>query len=173
MVLKALNFTWYCRVVAPEKEAYEFLDQNGFPDEKKYPGQKIPLPREPNYISPNPGCFGNGPGRLATRSGKISINTKSFETYSRVYEIMVIISKGDRRAKARVELEVGEIPAPVSAISCISQSLCFPAFEGVYVNPTSRLAFLGKCTAFCEGDDLHYEWTIKSSDPKTPLITVK
>lgn len=170
--MQGLNFTWYCRVVAPEEEQYQFLDENGFPDELKYPGKKIPLPSEANYVSPNPGCFGTGPVRFATRAGKVSINTKSFETYARVYEVMVVISKDDRKAKAKIELEVGEIPAPVSAISCISQSLCFPVFGGVFVNPTSRLAFLGKCTEFCDGDELQYEWTIKTNDPNHPLETV-
>ena len=62
-----------------------------------------------------------------------------------------------------IELDVGEIPSPINDISCLSQSLCFPAFDGVYVNPTSRLAFVGKCIQLCEGI-LTYEWTILNEE---------
>ena len=45
-----------------------------------------------------------------------------------------------------------------------SQSLCFPGDDAVYVNPTSRLALIGKCTQWCDGGDLSYEWSIMSNE---------
>jgi hypothetical protein len=188
-------------VVAPEIEVYQFVDSEGYPEEDQYPGQRLPAQGDPNWISPNPGCFGLGTllyatlryatlryatlryatlryatlrystllyatlgeGRMATRAGRITINTKSLETFARVYEFMVVIQKGERRAKAKIELEVGEIPAPINEIACISQSLCFPGFGGIYVNPTSRLALIGNCQDLCNGH-LSYEWTIENAN---------
>ena len=52
----------------------------------------------------------------------------------------------------------------------LSESLCFPGSDAVYVNPTSRLALIGKCTQWCDGGDLSYEWSIMSSE--FDIITV-
>lgn len=157
------NFTWYCRVVAPDLEEYKHLDHEDFPIESEYNGMRIPNPaeREPNLIAPRAGCFGTGPGKIASRSGKLKLNTKSFETYSQIYEVMVVISKGDRRAKAKVEIEIGSIPSPVMSIKCKSKSLCFPGYGGVFVNPTTRLAITAECIGLCEGD-LTYEWNLSN-----------
>ena len=57
---QVFNYTWYCRVVAPEVEIYEFLDSNGFPIDEMYDGQRLGKRDEPNFISPRPGCFGLG-----------------------------------------------------------------------------------------------------------------
>ena len=51
-----------------------------------------------------------------------------------------------------------------------SQSLCFPGDDAVYVNPTSRLALIGKCTQWCDGGDISYEWSIMSNE--FDIITV-
>ena len=39
---------------------------------------------------------------------------------------------------AKIELDLGEIPAPIAEIKCVNDELCFPKFGGVFVNPTSR-----------------------------------
>lgn len=65
---------------------------------------------------------------------------------------------------AKLEIEIGEVPGPIFTISCISESLCFPGSDAVYVNPTSRLALVGKCTQWCEDGELTYEWSLMSSE---------
>ena len=39
---------------------------------------------------------------------------------------------------AKIELALGEVPAPIAEIKCVNDELCFPKFGGVFVNPTSR-----------------------------------
>ena len=65
----------------------------------------------------------------------------------RIYEFLLILSKDTiidatttqtRRAMAKIELDLGEIPAPIAEIKCVNDELCFPKFGGVFVNPTSR-----------------------------------
>ena len=113
-------------MISPELEIYEFLDDKGFPYEDFYEPQRIPKQKDPNFISPRPGCFGQGivffslfvlvsflkfsclftnftgPGKLASRSGRLSINTESLETFSRVYEIILIVQKDSKKGKARI-----------------------------------------------------------------------
>ena len=47
-------------MISPELEMYEFLDDKGFPYEDFYEPQRIPKQKDPNFISPRPGCFGQG-----------------------------------------------------------------------------------------------------------------
>ena len=44
----------------------------------------------------------SGPGKLASRSGRLSINTESLETFSRVYEVMLVVQKDSKKGKARI-----------------------------------------------------------------------
>ena len=146
-------------------EEYEFIDEEGYPIAEKYHGTRIPKPKkEPNYIRPFPGCFGSGPVKLGTRTGRLVLKTNSFETWARTYEITVVVEKDHRRGMAKLEIEIGEVPGPIFTISCISESLCFPGSDAVYVNPTSRLALVGKCTQWCEDGELTYEWSLMSSE---------
>lgn len=107
------------------------------------------------------GCFGKGAGPLKTRQGTLTVNTASFITYGQVYEFLLILSKGNRRAKAKIEVEMLSIPAPIVAIECVS--LCFPTFGGVFVNPSSRLALRGTCLEECDGDEL-YTWQLERTE---------
>lgn len=159
---RKFNYTWYCRVVSPKLEEYD-LDGEDYPTDKVKFGGQIPNPagKEPMYISPFPGCFGKGPGVLGFGKGIMKLNTRSFETFSQIYEMMVVISKGDRRARAKIEIDVQAMPSPIISIKCKSQSLCFPTPDGVYVNPTTRLALTAECLDLCDGD-LSYEWTLSS-----------
>ena len=170
---KNFNFTWYCRVTSPQLEEYE-LDGEDYPTLTVENIGQIPNPtgKEPMYISPFPGCFGRGPGKIAFGRGIMQINTKSFETFSQVYEIMVVISKGERRGRAKIEIEVKSVPSPIIAIKCKSESLCFPTYNGVYINPTTRLALTAECMNFCDGD-LQYEWTLSSFSDMHNISTVR
>ena len=96
-------------------------------------------------------------------SYRCALSCSIHTTYYLLNKTQCFSSKGDKKGKARIELDVGEIPSPINEISCLSESLCFPSFNGVYVNPTSRLAFIGKCIELCEGE-LSYEWTISSQE---------
>jgi hypothetical protein len=140
-------------------EKYPNVDSQGFPIYNDNDAQFIPRPGDPVLINPGPGCFGLGPGPLKTRSGIIFLNTASLVTYSRVYEIMLILSKDTRQSKVKIELDLGSIPAPIAEIQCASEGLCFPAFGGVWVNPTSRLALKGECLSVCDGI-LSYYWEV-------------
>lgn len=153
------NYTWWCRIVSPTIETYPVVDSLGYPVYNDNEAQFIPRPGDPVLINPGRGCFGLGPGPLKTRTGMIFLNTASLVTYSRVYEIMLVLSKDTRQAKVKIELDLGSIPAPISQIECASEGLCFPAFGGVWVNPTSRLALKGGCTSVCDGT-LAYYWTL-------------
>jgi hypothetical protein len=157
--LKNFNYTWYCRIISPKLETYPNMDSLGFPVYNDAEAQFIPRPGDPVIINPGPGCFGQGPGPLKTRAGIIFLNTASLVTYSRVYEIMLVLSKDTRQSKAKIELDLGSIPAPVAQIECASAGLCFPAFGGVWVNPTSRLALKGDCVSVCDGT-LSYYWEV-------------
>ncbi len=159
-------------MAGPEEEIYEYLDDYGNPDKDHYSGQRIPNHNDPELINPRPGCFGSGPGKLATKIGRLSINTKSLITYARVYEFMLVLEKGDRRSKVVIHLDVGEIPAPIMEITCLSEELCFPGFDGVYVNPTSRLAIVGNCMEQC-ANDIKYSWEFNPPSPEMSINTVK
>ena len=75
---------------------------------------------------------------------------------------------------AKIELALGEVPAPIAEIKCVNDELCFPTFGGVFVNPTSRLALKGNCLAECDGDDfkIDYKWDIYRDEAPTKLNTV-
>ena len=75
------------------------------------------------------------------------LNNKTYFFSFRIYEFLLILSKDTiidatttqtRRAMAKIELDLGEIPAPIAEIKCVNDELCFPKFGGVFVNPTSR-----------------------------------
>ena len=115
--MQSLNFTWYCRSTYPVLEEYEFIDEEGYPIPEKYHGTRIPKPKkEPNYIRPFPGCFGSGPVKLGTRTGRLVLKTNSFETWARTYEITVVVEKDHRRGMAKLEIEIGEVPGPMFTI---------------------------------------------------------
>ncbi len=81
---------------------------------------------------------------------------------------MLVLSKDTRQSKAKIELELGSIPAPIAQIDCASAGLCFPAFGGIWVNPTSRLALKGDCVSVCDGS-LSYYWEVYEE----PIATSK
>ena len=122
-------------------------------------------------INPPRGCFGSGPQPLKTKSGIFGINTASLVTYGRVYEFLLILSKDTRRTQAKIELDLGAVPAPIAEIKCVNSELCFPRFGGVFVNPTSRLAVKGNCLAECLGDE-SYNWDLYRDEEPTKLNTV-
>ena len=167
---KQFNYTWWCRVILPEEEEFKVLDDEGFPIFKEEDAQRIRKPGDAILINPPPGCFGAGPGPLKTKAGTLGLNTASLITYSRIYEIMLILSKDTRQAKAKIELDLGSVPAPISAIRCSHKDLCFPAFGGVFVNPTSRLAVKGACEAECDGKE-KYHWSIYQEKLKGDELT--
>ena len=78
--------------------------------------------------------------------GPEHINNKTYFFSFRIYEFLLILSKDTlvgtttttRRAMAKIELALGEVPAPIAEIKCVNDELCFPKFGGVFVNPTSR-----------------------------------
>lgn len=73
---------------------------------------------------------------------------------------MLVLEKDTRRAKVKIELDLGEIPAPIASIKCSHKDLCFPTFGGVFVNPTTRLALLGDCLSDCPDGKETYLWTL-------------
>ena len=121
-------------------------------------------------INPPPGCFGEGPGPLKTRAGSLLLNTASLITFSRIFEIMLVLGKDTRRQKVKIELEINSVPSPVAQIKCSHPDLCFPTFGGVFVNPTSRLAVKGACLEECDGTET-YEWYLNNTFP-TPIKNV-
>ena len=73
---------------------------------------------------------------------------------------------------AKIELDLGAVPAPIAEIKCVNSELCFPTFGGVFVNPTSRLALKGACLAECIGDEA-YRWDIFREEEPLKLNTVR
>jgi hypothetical protein len=73
-------------------------------------------------------------------------------------------SSDTRKAKAKIEIQLLKVPVPIVEIQCASK--CYPSFEGVYVNPTSRLALRGTCTHECDGTET-YEWLIEKPTMET------
>ena len=106
-----------------------------------------------------------------SKAGILGVNTASLVTYSRIYEILLILSKDTRRAMAKIELDLGAVPAPIAEIKCVNSELCFPTFGGVFVNPTSRLALKGACLAECIGDEA-YRWDLFREEEPLNLNTV-
>lgn len=82
---------------------------------------------------------------------------------------MIVMQKDNRRAKTKIEIEVGKDPSPILQINCLSEKSCFPGDGGVFINPNSRLGIVGECVSHCKGD-LSYEWTITNKEH--PLETV-
>ena len=99
------------------------------------------------------------------------MDTASLVTYGRIYEFLLILEKDTRRAKAIIELALGEVPAPIAEIKCVNDELCFPKFAGVFVNPTSRLAVKGNCKEECDGDgfEIEYKWDIYREEAPTKV----
>ena len=80
-------------MVSPDVENFTKVDREGYPIFSEADTQYIPPPKSPEIINPSPGCFAQGPGPLRSRKGMLSINTASFVTYGRIYEIMLILEK--------------------------------------------------------------------------------
>ncbi len=91
----SLEFFWFCRRTAPDPEKYRDLDVDGNPTWSEARAQGIPPPSDPQLLNTPNGCFGRGPGPLKKRAGTLSINTASFVTYNQVYEITVVVTKGE------------------------------------------------------------------------------
>jgi hypothetical protein len=142
------------------------VDKYGFPEFTE--SDAIYIPKEGSAIlaDPPPGCFGQGPRPLKTRSGVIGLNTASLVTYSRIYEILLILSKDTRRSMAKIELDLGWMPAPIAEIKCANNIICFPRFGGVFVNPTSRLAMKGNCISDCLGSETYHWELFRESEPE-------
>ena len=137
----------------------EELDTNEDGIMEKYPiyvqskAQRIPRPRDPQLVDPQPGCFGNGPGPMKVShfiklefhyivtqvtGSRLTLNTSSFVTYAQVYELSLIVSKGTRKGMVKMDIDLGVLPVPLLEIDCAAPGLCFPTFGGIFVNPTSR-----------------------------------
>ena len=144
---------------APAEE-FQFIDGEGYPIFDEELAELIPPPGNAYVINAPPGCFGNDAGAIKSRAGLLTINTASFVTYAKVYEIMLVLEKDTRRAKAKIEITMTSVPAPIVSIECAS--LCFPTFGGVFINPTSRLAVRGACVEEC-GDE-EYLWELQRPD---------
>lgn len=168
---KQFNYTWFCRVVSPDFEEWKEIDKDNFPVYQAEFARGIPRPSDALLINPPPGCFGNGPQPIKSKAGILGVNTASLVTYSRIYEILLILSKDTRRAMAKIELDLGAVPAPIAEIKCVNSELCFPTFGGVFVNPTSRLALKGACLAECIGDEA-YRWDLFREEEPLELNTV-
>ena len=164
-MVQEFDYTWYCRVVSPHPEEYKHVDKEGFPFDDMYDGQSIPPSKKDKGIG-GLGCFGKGPGQLSSKEGFITINTMSFVNFGKVYEITLVLKKDTRRSKVILELELGQIPEPIMEVKCLSDELCFPGPNGVFVNPTSRLAIVGECIDKC-GDMMKFEWTLVGPHNKT------
>ena len=165
------NFTWWCRRVdsnPPEEfDELEYLDTDFDGVEEKFPvwkeedQQRIPGHKDPILVDPPPGCFGNGPGSMKVSGPRLTLNTSSFVTYAQVYEVSMIVSKDERVAQVKVEVDIGVLPVPLVEIDCASPGLCFPTFGGIFVNPTIRLAMRSSCSGGCEVGDITYNWTLQ------------
>ena len=89
---------------------------------------------------------GTKPFQVFRVLGPKYVNNKTYFFSFRIYEFLLILSKDTlvgtttttRRAMAKIELALGEVPAPIAEIKCVNDELCFPKFGGVFVNPTSR-----------------------------------
>ncbi|CAG0896667.1 unnamed protein product [Darwinula stevensoni] len=111
------------------------------------------------------GCFGNGPGVLDVRGSSLKIPCSVFSSPG-VYNMMVEVRKTGRKANAYVDVEISALNSiPNVLIACKTASLCQPPRpEGIYVNPTTRLAIKGSCNSGCEGNDsnLVYSWELRT-----------
>ena len=138
----------------------EELDTNEDGIMEKYPiyvhskAQRIPRPRDPQLVDPQPGCFGNGPGPMKVfalykklvlnrfiskvTGSRLTLNTSSFVTYAQIYELSLIVSKDTRKGMVKMDIDLGVLPVPLLEIDCAAPGLCFPTFGGIFVNPTSR-----------------------------------
>ena len=86
---------------------------------------------------------------------------------------MLVLSKDTRQAKVKIDLDLGEIPAPIASIKCSHKDLCFPTFGGVFVNPTTRLALIGSCLSDCPDGTETYLWTLSQSKiPNLKIVDV-
>ena len=57
-----------------------------------------------------------------------------------------------------------QIPTFCWFFRCLVSGLCRdPVAAGVYFNPTTRLAMLGKCTSYCGNGLPTYEWTVEAA----------
>ena len=72
---------------------------------------------------------------------ELDINTASFITFGQTYEMLALVEKGGRKAYTKIEVEMLAVPTPIVSIECAS--FCFPGFNGVYINPSTRIALRG------------------------------
>jgi hypothetical protein len=55
---KTFNFTWFCRVIAPDLEPWPHLDDDDFPEYRQEDARGIPRPSDAVLINAPGGCFG-------------------------------------------------------------------------------------------------------------------
>ena len=80
----------------------------------------------------------SGAGPLKKKAGTLRFNSSSFIAYANIFEVRLVLSKDDRKSSAKINIELLSVAVRIVAIECAST--CYPDLNGVYVNPTSRLA---------------------------------
>lgn len=80
---QGFNYTWWCRVIAPQEEQYDNVDAEGYPIYDHDLARMMRPPGDAEFINPPDGCFGDGSVALKSHAGTLNMNTSSFITYAR------------------------------------------------------------------------------------------
>ncbi|XP_076032915.1 polycystin-1-like [Oratosquilla oratoria] len=152
---KIANFTYWCRRVTdpplPMDDKGELTEFNLHP---------IPVP---GTQTGSLGCFGEGPGTIDFRKGKLELEILSFVESEVTYELTVMMSKYGRTATTSVNLEVLKTPPPIVMIKCVDEALCWIHDGVLMTNPSMRIAMLGECLSDCD-PTMTYQWSLFDKD---------
>ncbi|KAG7157020.1 Polycystin-1-like 1 [Homarus americanus] len=109
------------------------------------------------------GCFGHGPGLLDYAGTELLIAGDEFVAINQVYEFQATVSKDVRTEAVIGQVHIVDYVAPVLTMRCASPALCKPFGDGVYMNPSSRMAIIAECLEACDGP-LDYDWAATDVD---------
>ncbi|XP_022109894.1 polycystic kidney disease protein 1-like 2 [Acanthaster planci] len=144
------NFTsieYFCRRFY---EPWKLDDQREI--DKSY---KIPVGVPNSGDTEDGGCFGTGSGLLDYEDDVLDLDT-THTLPNMAYEIMVIVTKGPRRANASIYFTVKPGNPPQASISCSGGTLFESAYASLVVNPTDDFRLRASCETGC--DDAVYRW---------------
>ncbi|XP_066983276.1 polycystin-1-like protein 2 [Macrobrachium rosenbergii] len=171
--LKDFDFKWYCHRISPTTEILPRDNTEGaWPTDGEVSKPLTSVEEITTYVfnsttntteaieePDNGGCFGKGPGRILVEGGTLELNTVQLRKAIATYRIVVVMAKDTRKAEGSIDVELVPGSPPMVDVKCQIAKMCRFTSDGMFINPSSRLALMGSCNEDCYGS-LGYSWSI-------------